>query len=128
MNATRALRQAAQAAHHRTPLIKFLGKRTPPASIDHAPHAHPASPSGSLPGSFAAYRDRAQQHGPLNHSVNSSPSYGAIGGQPGGSLGPVEAPKGLYFDRNELPARFRRMPWTDAEIEAVESGGASLFS
>ena len=53
--------------------------------------------------------------------------YGAIGGQPGRMLGPVEPPKGQYFDRSELPARFGRMTWTKAEIEAVETGGASIF-
>ncbi|UKZ73413.1 hypothetical protein TrVFT333_001060 [Trichoderma virens FT-333] len=79
MFATRALRQAAVHAE-RTPLIRFLGPRVTPASIDHTPQPHPASPSGKLPegftayygsgdaaarhNSFGAYRDHAQQHGP----------------------------------------------------------------
>jgi small subunit ribosomal protein YMR-31 len=88
---------------------------------------HPASPSQSLPESFATYRQKAQQHGPLNQTSSFS-SGGHIGGTPGASLGPIEAGKGLYFDRSELPARFQRLAWTQAEIEAVESGGASLFA
>ncbi|BDD60590.1 hypothetical protein MPDQ_005039 [Monascus purpureus] len=120
MQATRALRNAA-----RTPLIHFLGKRTPPTAVDHTPRAHPASPSGILPDSFAAYRSKAQQHGPLGRATFAS---GAIGGSPGASLGPVEPKQGEYFDRNELPERFHRLPWTEAEIEAIETGGASLFS
>ncbi|KIX04763.1 uncharacterized protein Z518_05633 [Rhinocladiella mackenziei CBS 650.93] len=126
---------------HRTPMIKFIGKRTPPKSIDHTPHAHPASPTPSLPDSFAAYRSKAQQHGPLSgqqrNSFSSSPfsaptsspmTYGAIGGTPGRSLGPIQPKKGEYFDRSELPKRFWRAQWTEEEIEAVSSGGASMFA
>ncbi|MCJ1357531.1 MAG: hypothetical protein MMC33_007527 [Icmadophila ericetorum] len=130
MNATSALRAA-----QRTPLIKFIGKRSPPSSVDHTPSPHPASP-GALPDSFVSYRAKAQQHGPLNASPPTSPrssqniyqslSYGAIGGHSGHSLGPVAAPEGIYFDRSELPERFRKVSWTQAEIEAIETGGASL--
>lgn len=103
------------------------------AKVDHTPQPHPASPTGSLPAgfgqsgsgnshsSFSSYRDSAQQHGPLRKSV------GFIGGSSGSKLGSVEPPKGQYFDRNELPARFRRAPIDLLEIEAVESGGAALF-
>ncbi|KAK7739095.1 Alpha-ketoglutarate dehydrogenase subunit 4, mitochondrial [Diatrype stigma] len=126
MYATRAMRQAAHAAE-RTPLIKFLGRRTIPSQVDHTPQPHPASPTGSLPQgfkggnshpSFSSYRDHAQQHGPLRKS---------IGTQTGAHLGPVQPPSGIAFDRNELPERFRRLPLTLAEIEAVETGGAALF-
>lgn len=55
------------------------------------------------------------------------PYYGAIGGHSGQSLGSVKPPPGQYFDRSELPARFQRTKWTAAEIEAVETGGASLL-
>ncbi|KAL1996973.1 hypothetical protein VTN49DRAFT_7838 [Thermomyces lanuginosus] len=124
MRATTVLRSAG-----RTPLIKFLGKRTVPASVDHTPRAHPASPTQTLPDSFAAYRSKAQQHGPLNSpGRQSSLSYRPIGATPGAALGPVTPKPGEYFDRNELPERFRRMPWTEAEIEAVQTGGASLFN
>ncbi|KAL6854997.1 hypothetical protein ACO1O0_006133 [Amphichorda felina] len=136
MFATRALRQAAAHAE-RTPMIRFLGPRTIPSSIDHSPKPHPASPSGKLPEgftssaaaasrhtSFSSYRDHAQQHGPLQKSIR--PAAG-IGGTAGAELGSVAAPQGVYFDTSELPARFHRAPLDIAEIEAVESGGAALF-
>ncbi|KAF2797928.1 hypothetical protein K505DRAFT_322224 [Melanomma pulvis-pyrius CBS 109.77] len=123
MQATKLLLQGRQ------PMIRFLGKRTTPAKVDHTPHAHPASPTHSLPESFASYRQKAQQHGPLNQTNQySSVVGGHIGGAPGASLGPIEAGKGLFFDRSELPARFQRLVWTQAEIDAVESGGASLHA
>ena len=170
MFATKTLRQAAAHAE-RTPLIKFIGKRTIPgtcsgvqcgiviasmtsswphwnleeppanplitASVDHSPHPHPASPTHALPENFAkqqsshtsfsSYRDHAQQFGPLRKTIKSSAEAG-IGGSAGSDLGPVRPPQGVYFDRNELPARFRRSVFTEAEIEALESGGATLFA
>ncbi|KAI1374746.1 hypothetical protein F4677DRAFT_154610 [Hypoxylon crocopeplum] len=135
MQATRALRQAAAHAE-RTPLIRFIGKRNIPEHVDHSPHPHPASPTGALPANFASqgngnshssfstYRDHAQQHGPLRKTIGAA---NGIGAQAAAHLGPVEPPKGVFFDRNELPERFRRTPLTAAEIEAVETGGATLF-
>ncbi|KAJ2984859.1 hypothetical protein NUW58_g5839 [Xylaria curta] len=126
MLATRALRQAVAHAE-RTPLIRFVGKREIPSNIDHTPQPHPASPTGSLPANFSngnthttfsSYRDSAQQHGPLRKS---------IGAQPASKLGSIVPPKGQYFDRNELPERFRRTPLSLAEIEAIETGGAALI-
>lgn len=122
----------------------------PRTDVDHAPHVHPAAPDNSLPESFAQYRNRAIQHGPLggggggggsNNRQNtqsaisshaSSPSggipepYGGIGGHTGRQLGLVQPAKGEVWDRNELPARFRRRPWSEAEMEAVDSAGASM--
>ncbi|TVY50042.1 hypothetical protein LOCC1_G000137 [Lachnellula occidentalis] len=128
MFATKALRQASAAAE-RTPLIKFIGKRSIPSSVDHTPHAHPASPSHELPAdfsknsspSFSSYRQKAQQHGPLGRS-----GEGSIGSQSGHSLGSVAPAKGEFFDRSELPARFRRTPIDMSEIDAIETGGATL--
>ncbi|KAF2625612.1 hypothetical protein BU25DRAFT_492866 [Macroventuria anomochaeta] len=119
MNATKILQAGRQ------PMIRFLGKRTTPSHVDHTPQAHPASPTHSLPESFASYRQKAQQHGPLNQSRDYS---SGVGSTPGSSLGPVEAGKGFFFDRSELPARFQRMTWSQAEIDAIESGGASMFA
>ncbi|KAF1928599.1 uncharacterized protein M421DRAFT_5068 [Didymella exigua CBS 183.55] len=119
MNATKVLQAGRQ------PMIRFLGKRTTPSHIDHTPQAHPASPTHSLPESFASYRQKAQQHGPLNQSRDFS---SGVGSTPGSSLGPVEAGKGFYFDRSELPARFQRTVYSQAEIDAIESGGASMFA
>ncbi|KAF2833828.1 hypothetical protein CC86DRAFT_442173 [Ophiobolus disseminans] len=124
MNATKALQVGRQ------PLIRFLGKRSTPSQVDHTPQAHPASPTHSLPDSFASYRKKAQQHGPLNPGQRSYSSIvgGHVGGAPGASLGRVEPEKGQYFDRSELPARFQRLSWSSAEIEAIESGGASMHA
>lgn len=133
MFATRVLRQAAQHAE-RTPSIKFIGRRTTPASIDPTPQPHPASPTKSLPASFTSgsshpsfsvYRDHAQQFGPLRKTIKAN---AGIGGASGAQLGPVAPPEGVFFDRNELPARFHRQPLTPAEIEAIETGGATLFA
>ena len=108
---------------------------------DAPPHVHPASPTSALPDSFASYRSKALQHGPLagRQFQSSSPpmnaafkeqlAYGTIGGHTGHELGSVEVEKkGEVFDRNELPERFRRTRWTEAEIEAVGSGGASVWA
>lgn len=54
--------------------------------------------------------------------------YGAIGGKSAKELGPIKPGKGEFLDRNELPARFHRTTWSQAEIDAVESGGASMFA
>lgn len=101
------------------------------ASVDHTPKAHPASPTHELPSdftaaqssspSFASYRQSAQQHGPLGKAKE-----GSIGAVSGKSLGSVRTAKGEYFDRNELPARFRRTKFTADEIDAIETGGATL--
>jgi len=109
------------------------------ASVDHTPHAHPASPSNTLPegfgsasstsssssASFSSYRQQAQQHGPLGRKSSQS-TDGSLGSHSGHSLGSVAPVKGEYFDRNELPARFRRKPFTQDEIDAIETGGATL--
>ncbi|KAH6604939.1 hypothetical protein Trco_006646 [Trichoderma cornu-damae] len=139
MFTTRVLRQAAVHAE-RTPLIRFIGPRTIPASIDHTPQPHPASPSGKLPdgfavyygsgdaaarhNSFGAYRDHVQQHGPLQKTIGAE---AGIGGSSGYQLGSILPPKGVAFDVSELPARFRRRPIDLSEIEAIESGGAAIL-
>ena len=50
---------------------------------------------------------------------------GALSGQ---SLGSVQPGKGVAFDRNELPERFRRRMIDVGEIDAIETGGATLVS
>lgn len=112
----------------------------PSASIDHTPQPHPASPSGKLPEgftayygrgdaasthtSFGAYRDHAQQHGPLQKTIGTD---AGIGGSSGYKLGSILPPQGVAFDVSELPARFRRQPLDLSEIEAIESGGAAIL-
>lgn len=106
---------------------------SPVATIDHTPRVHPASPTDSLPSdftdashvSFSEYRQRSQQYGPLRHTWNRT-SEGGIGAAPAAALGSVKPANGVFFDRDELPARFRRSAWSLKDIEAVESGGASL--
>ena len=104
---------------------------------DPTPHTHPAAPS-SLPDSFVQYRSKAQQHGPLaghrppqlqsrSQSQLAAAGTGGIGSTPGHALGSVKPGEGEVFDRNDLPSRFWRMAWTQAEIDAVESGGASAW-
>lgn len=106
--------------------------------VDHTPHTHPAAPE-SLPESFASYRQKAQQHGPLNTQQPRAfvqptsgplavPPHGAVGGHSGRELGSVTPKQGEFWDRNDLPTRFQRLVWSDAEMEAIESGGASLIS
>jgi small subunit ribosomal protein YMR-31 len=47
----------------------------------------------------------------------------------GASLGPIAPGSGIAFDKSELPDKFyQRIPWTQAEIEAIESGGATTIS
>lgn len=143
MQSTRAL-----LAQQRQPMIRFLGKRHTPSSpfpphpthpsrttnnlteVDHSPQVHPASPSASLPSSFAQYRQKAQQHGPLNPQQQAGThNYGGfIGNKAGSQLGPVKPAEGQFFDRTELPARFQRLAWSQAEIDAIESGGASMHA
>lgn len=99
-----------------------------PASIDHTPHVHPASPSQSLPegfGSsspttFSSYRQQAQQHGPLGKRFTQG------SGPSGQSLGSVAPAQGEFFDRSELPARFHKTPFSQAETDAIETGGATM--
>lgn len=124
------LRRAAAHAE-RKPMIKFLGKRTTPESVDHTPRAHPQSPTHKLPAdfgksssaSFSVYRQHAQQHGPLGRNIKPDDILGSI---PGRELGPVTPAKGEYMDRSQLPPRFRRSILSEAEIEAIETGGATL--
>ena len=53
--------------------------------------------------------------------------YGGIGGRTARQLGSVKPKEGEFWDRNELPKRFRRTVYSEAEMEAIESGGASMF-
>ncbi len=99
-------------------MIKFLGKRKSPGSIDHTPHLHPQDPHEKLPTSFQQYRKSAQQHGPLGNK-NAAAKNGAHSGATNGGkpIGNGE----LYLDRSMLPERFHRSIPSAEEIEAVES-------
>lgn len=54
--------------------------------------------------------------------------YGAIGGHSAKQLGSVQPASGEFWDRSQLPKRFQRLQWSEAEIEAIESGGASMHA
>ncbi|KAL2312709.1 37S ribosomal protein YMR-31, mitochondrial [Schizosaccharomyces pombe] len=69
-------------------------------------HPHPAA-SFPLPASFTTVNS-----GPAKHST-------APPATPETSI--------LVEDRNELPLRFHRLPVSEAEMQAVESGGAYAF-
>ncbi|KAJ4401521.1 hypothetical protein N0V82_010860, partial [Gnomoniopsis sp. IMI 355080] len=64
-------------------------------------------------------------HGPLRRTLTRLAEAG-IGGAPAAALPSITPTKGMFFDRDELPARFRRRSWSPEEIEAIESGGASV--
>ncbi|RKF60405.1 hypothetical protein OnM2_051017 [Erysiphe neolycopersici] len=102
-------------------------------SIDHRPKVHAASPTQVLPSdfksampspSFSSYRQQVQQHGPLRRAKNNGD--GSIGSSSGSSLGPVSPSEGQLFDRSELPPRFHRTRIDLTEIDAIETGGATL--
>ena len=103
-------------------MIEANSTDVPAENIDHTPQAHPASPTHELPSSFASYRQKATQHGPLGSGQQGSggptPSsssasassalsslsstarggpmtYGAIGGKSGRSLGSIKPKDGL---------------------------------
>lgn len=124
----------------RTPLIHFLGKRTVPGkfkymlqhenlyfnlyitnptrtlnivNIDHTPRPHPMSPTGKLPPSFSSF----------------TPSAGiaASSGSTATALKYTPPAPGEYAAIKDLPARFRFKTLSDAEIENINEGGASVL-
>ena len=60
--------------------------------------------------------------------MRGSQTYGLIGGKSGAELGQVKQAEGQFFDRSELPGRFKKLDWSEDEMEAVMSGGASSIS
>ena len=54
-------------------------------------------------------------------------TYGAIGGRAGRSLGSIKPKEGEYFDVSELPRRFQHRPWSEEELDAINSAGASMW-
>lgn len=91
----------------RTPLIRFLGKRSHTASVDHTPQAHPLSPTHKLPSSFST----------ASPSKSSAPSSQS-------SLKYTPPAPGEYGARSELPLRFRYRLVEDEEISSINAGGA----
>lgn len=96
---------------YRTPLIRFLGKRTVPSSLDHSLKAHPEA-TGDLPSSFAQYRQKAQTHGPLARSSSTATN--------------TADDAGVFLSVSDLPKRFHYSALSDAELDNINSGGASV--
>ena len=65
---------------------------------------------------FKRYRANAIQHGPLARSGH----YPSRQNGNGAHTGQAEGSSDAVLDRNELPARFRRMALTRAEMEAID--------
>ncbi|KAF9318029.1 hypothetical protein BG003_011896 [Podila horticola] len=102
------IRRAAVQA--RIPLIKFVGPRSALNEAHHDPTRHPAAPKD------AQY--------PLKSGVVSKPPYASP------SKVATSGPNGAsrqFLEFAELPNRYRHPQLTEAEIEAVEAGGATLI-
>ncbi|GJJ77087.1 small subunit ribosomal protein YMR-31 [Entomortierella parvispora] len=99
------------AAIARTPLIKFVGPRSALNEAHHEATRHPAAPKD------ASYPLKAGI--PVKATPFSSSSKPATQGPNGTSR--------LVLDFTELPARYRHPQLTEAEIEAVETGGATAI-
>ena len=54
-------------------------------------------------------------------------TYGAIGGRAGRDLGSIKPKDGEYFDVSELPRRFQKRVWTEQEMDATNSAGATMW-
>ncbi|KAG0014980.1 hypothetical protein BGZ82_001579 [Podila clonocystis] len=99
----------------RTPLIKFLGPRSALKQAHHEATRHPAAPKD------AEYPLKTGPIGKVASSLSSSSSQ-----QVTKTPGPHGASR-TVLDFAELPNRYRHLQLTEAEIEAVEAGGATMI-
>ncbi|KAF9380076.1 hypothetical protein CPB97_008593 [Podila verticillata] len=98
----------------RTPLIKFVGPRNALKQVHHEATRHPAAPKD------AEYPLKAGPIGKVaSTSSSSSPQVTKTAGPHGASR--------TVLDFAELPNRYRHPQLTEAEIEAVEAGGATMI-
>lgn len=81
--------------------------------MDHTPRAHPLSPTGKLPPSYAT-------SAPASAGVASSTSFAA-------ALKYTPPGPGEYAAIKDLPARFRFKTLSDAEIDNINEGGAAVI-
>ncbi|KAI1321495.1 hypothetical protein EDD11_005186 [Mortierella claussenii] len=105
----------AAAVQARTPLIKFLGPRSALPEAHHEATRHPAAPKDSEYPLRAATSSKASP----SSASSSTPSRTTTSGPHGASR--------QTLDFAELPTRFRHPQLTAAEIEAVETGGATMI-
>ncbi|KAF9098567.1 hypothetical protein BGX23_005870 [Mortierella sp. AD031] len=109
----------ATVAHARVPLIRFLGPRRLLPDAHHEAGRHPAAPKD------AEYPLKA---GTPSKAATSSSSSAASSAS---RTANVTTTPGAYgatrrmVDFSELPNRYRHPVLTEAEIEAVEAGGAT---
>ncbi|KAG0232883.1 hypothetical protein BGW42_003558 [Actinomortierella wolfii] len=96
-----------RAAHAHQPLIKFLGPRSALNQAHHAATRHPAAPAD------AEYPLKPAK--PQPKTASSATKATVVGGVTRYEL-----------DFTELPAKYRHPVLSEAEIEAVEAGGATI--
>ncbi|KAK6831797.1 hypothetical protein RU639_002888 [Aspergillus parasiticus] len=119
MHPTIALQSAARA-----PRIRALGQHFVTRSVGHPSRSPSMSSTSSSYDSFAAYRSRAYQHGPLHQA---SLMRGLVNSRSAASEKSLIF-RDEYIDHGDLSSQTHHLPWTEAEIDAIESGGASLLS
>ncbi|PIG83712.1 hypothetical protein AARAC_007547 [Aspergillus arachidicola] len=84
----------------------------------------PLCPPQAAHDSFVAYRSKAYQHGPLHQA---SLMRGLVDSRSAASEKSLIF-RGEYIDHGDLSSQTHHLPWTEAEIDAIESGGAGLLS
>ncbi|KAK3830594.1 MAG: hypothetical protein JOS17DRAFT_817547 [Linnemannia elongata] len=105
----------ASVAHARTPLIRFLGPRKALSDAHHVVGRHPAAPKD------AEYPLKTGTPS-SSPSIASSIQFSIVTTTPG-----PHGAKRHTLDFAELPLRYRHPVLTEAEIVAVEAGGATKF-
>ncbi|KAF9912414.1 hypothetical protein EC991_011106 [Linnemannia zychae] len=103
----------AAVAHARTPLIRFVGPRKALPEEHHEASRHPAAPKDA---------EYPLKTGELNPSKSSASVLKAS------NVTITPGPHGATrhtLEFSELPSRYRHHQLTEAEIEAVEAGGAT---
>ncbi|EIW70301.1 hypothetical protein TREMEDRAFT_62064 [Tremella mesenterica DSM 1558] len=113
-----------KAKHVYTPMIKFLGQRSKLPHEPHTPSPHPAAPP-EIRESFSSFLEKLQSSSssssPSSWSSSESKTQGSNTSQRPAKETKIDfeyfwqAPEGLWKQRE----------WTDKEMEAVMSGGAT---
>ncbi|KAE8139508.1 hypothetical protein BDV38DRAFT_280862 [Aspergillus pseudotamarii] len=119
MHPTITLQNTARASR-----IRALGQHFVTLSVGHQPRSISMSSASSSYDSFAAYRTRAYQHGPL-HQASLMRRF--VNSGSGTSRKPIN-PSREYIDRVDFSSQTHHLPYTEAEIDAIESGSATLLS
>ncbi|OGM47782.1 hypothetical protein ABOM_003323 [Aspergillus bombycis] len=118
MHPTITLQGAARASR-----IRAIGQNFVTRSVGHPSRSPSMSPASSSYDSFVAYRSRAYQHGPLHQAPL---MRGLVNPGSATSEGSTKSSGGC-LDHGDVSSLTHHLPWTEAEIDAIESGGASLL-